>query len=64
MVNRSLDLIDIKSRYCELLKEAEQERRAWRLRAHKPRLQARVLKNLGGTLIAVGQSLKTLSLSL
>jgi hypothetical protein len=51
-------------RYLELLKEAENERLARRVMAHNPKFQVRVLQNLGNALISVGQSLKTLSLSL
>ena len=54
----------VNARYCELLKEAEQERLARRVSAGKPRFHTRVLQNLGNALITVGQSLKTLSLSL
>jgi hypothetical protein len=55
---------NICDRYLELLKEAENERLARRAMAHTPRFQVRVLQNLGNALISMGQSLKTLSLSL
>jgi hypothetical protein len=59
-----LELIEVNTRYRELLKEAEQERLARRVSAHRPRFHTQILQSLGNALIAVGQSLKTLSLSL
>jgi len=55
---------DTNLRYNELLKEAEQYRMAKRLGNREPSLQVRMLQSLGNSLISVGQSLKTLSLSL
>ncbi len=63
MLNPYLDG-NINYRYLELLKEAENERLARRVMAHKPKFQVRALQNLGNALISVGQRLKTLSLSL
>lgn len=60
----SLELMEVNTRYRELLREAEQERLVRRVSAHKPRFHTRILQNLGNALITVGQSLKTLSLSL
>jgi len=55
---------DINLRYNELLKEAEQYRLAKRATAGKPRMRVRTLQSLGDTLISLGKSLKSLSLSL
>ena len=55
---------EVNIRYTELLREAKQERLARQVMAGKPKLQKRVLQNLGETLISLGQGLKTLSLSL
>jgi len=55
---------DINLRYNELLKEAEQYRLAKRATAGKPRMQVRTLQSLGDTLISLGKSLRSLSLSL
>ncbi|MBN1217883.1 MAG: hypothetical protein JXM69_03055 [Anaerolineae bacterium] len=51
-------------RYQELLKEAAQERLARQVAAQQPGFQMRMLQNLGNALISLGQSLKTLSLTL
>jgi hypothetical protein len=63
MLNPYLDS-DINFRYRELLKDAENERLARRFMAYQPKFQVRILQNLGNALIVIGQSLKTLSLSL
>jgi hypothetical protein len=55
---------DTNLRYNELLKEAETERLAKRVSAGKSGIQARTLQGLGDTLISLGKSLKSLSLSL
>jgi len=55
---------DTNLRYNELLKEAEQYRLANRVAAGKPSVQVRALQGLGDTLISLGKSLKSLSLSL
>ena len=55
---------DTNLRYNELLKEAEQYRQAKRLGPKERSLQVRVLQSVADGLISVGQSLKTLSLSL
>ena len=55
---------DTNFRYNELLKEAEVNRLAKRATAGRPRVQVRTLQSLGDTLILLGKSLKSLSLSL
>ena len=55
---------EVTIRYAEILREAEQERLARQIRARKPKTQNRMLRNLGNALISLGQSLKTLALSL
>ena len=55
---------DTNLRYNELLKEAEEYRLVKRVAAGKPRMQVRTLQTLGDTLISLGKSLKSLSLSL
>jgi hypothetical protein len=59
-----IDSYEINSRYNELLKDAEQERLVREITSAQPRFPAKMLQNLGDTLISLGQSLKTLSLSL
>jgi hypothetical protein len=55
---------EVNIRYTEMLREAEQDRLARQVRARKPKAQKRVLRNLGDALISLGQSLRTLALSL
>ena len=55
---------DTNLRYNELLKEAEEYRLFKRVAAGRPGFQVRTLQSLGDTLISLGKSLKSLSLSL
>jgi hypothetical protein len=59
-----IDATEIKHRYDEMLREAAQERFARQFTAGQPGLPGRLLRSLGETLITMGQSLKTLSISL
>lgn len=59
-----IDPTEAKRRYDEMLQEAAQERYARQIAASQPSLQGRLFRNLGEALIALGQNLKTFSISL
>jgi hypothetical protein len=59
----STEAAEAKLRYQELLQEAAQERLARRV-ATQPAFETRLLRGLGETLITLGQSLKSMALSL
>jgi hypothetical protein len=59
-----IEASEVKFRYEEMLQKAAQERLARRVAGYQPTFETRLLRGLGETLITLGQSLKSMALSL